>query len=157
MSLGRISLLICVLAVAAIVGCGDGGGASSGDTANMAIAVGSASHKTVFVGKLTDFDLSIKNVGMVDIPSLAVLFDDGDKFLDDYTVVTSGTCTVNKDLPGLACGSLAKGAELKFNMTAQPRKAGNFTFKFHIGNGGRYLNETDGKGYTYSWQQVVLT
>jgi hypothetical protein len=28
------------------------------------------------------------------------------------------------------------GAELKFNMAPQPRKAGNFTFKFHIGNGG---------------------
>jgi hypothetical protein len=144
-----------------VVGCGasgaGNGAGSGGETSNMAIALDSASHAKVFVGKLTDFDLSIKNVGTVDIPNLTVLFDDGDKFLDDYTVVASGSCTVNKDLPGLACGSLARGSELKFNMTAQPRKAGNFTFKFHIGNGGRYLNEADGKGYTYSWQQVILT
>jgi hypothetical protein len=144
-----------------VVGCGDSGAGNpatgGGETPTMAIAVDSASHAKVFVGKLTDFDLSIKNVGTVDIPNLTVLFDDGDKFLDDYTVVASGSCAVNKDLPGLSCGPLSKGAELTFTMTAQPRKAGNFTFKFHIGNGGRYLNEADGKGYTYNWQQVILT
>jgi hypothetical protein len=143
-----------------IVGCGDGGAGNpvtgGGETSTMAIKEDSAFHATVFVGKLTDFDMSVKNLGTLDIPNLAILFDDGDKLLDVYTVVTSGSCTVNKDLPGLACGPLTKGAELKFNMTAQPRKAGNFTFKFHIGNGGRYLNEADGKGYTYKWQQVIL-
>ena len=42
-------------------------------------------------------------------------------------------------------------------MTAQPRDAGNFTFELHIANGGLYLNEADGKGYTYSWTQTILT
>jgi hypothetical protein len=42
-------------------------------------------------------------------------------------------------------------------MTAQPRKAGNFIFKFHFGNVGRFLNEAAGKGYTYKWPQVILT
>jgi hypothetical protein len=42
-------------------------------------------------------------------------------------------------------------------MTAQPRNAGNFTFKYHIANGGLYLNEADGKGYTYSCTQTILS
>jgi hypothetical protein len=123
----------------------------------MAISLDSAAHKAAVVGQLTDFDLTIGNVGKVDIPTLGVIFDDGDHFLDHYTVLTSGPCTVDKSLPGLACGSLAMGKELKFNMTAQPRDAGNFTFKFHIANGGRYLNQADGKGYTYSWTQTILS
>lgn len=99
----RVSRRIMTLAASAVllVGCGDGGGATSVDT-----------------------------------------------------VVTSGPCSVDKDLPGLACGPLAQGKELKFNMTAQPRNAGNFTFKFHIGNSGRYLDEADGQGYTYSRTQT---
>ena len=101
--------------------------------------------------------VEIDNTGKADIPKLGIMFDDGDRFLDHYTVLTSGTCTVDKSLPGLACGSLAAGKELKFTMTAQPRDAGNFTFKFHIANGGLYLNEADGKGYTYRWTQTILS
>jgi hypothetical protein len=154
--LGRSALLTCIL-FAAIVGCGDSGGASGGDNSNMAISFDSASHKTVIVGQLTDFDLTIDNVGKADIPKLGIMFDDGDRFLDHYTVVSSGSCAVDKALPGLSCGALTQGKELKFTMTAQPRSAGNFTFKFHIANGGLYLNEADGKGYTYNWQQTILT
>jgi hypothetical protein len=154
--LGRISLLACVLGVA-VVGCGDSGGATGGGNADMAISFTSSFNATVIVGQLADFDLTIVNVGKADIPNLGVMFDDGDRFLDHYTVVSSGSCTVDKDLPGLACGSLAHGTALKFTMTAQPRNAGNFTFKFHIANGGRYLNEATGQGFTYFWQQAILT
>lgn len=68
-----------------------------------------------------------------------------------------GSCTVDKSLPGLACGLLAQGKEMKFTMTAQPRDAGNFTFKFHIANASLYLNKADAKGYTYSWTQTILS
>jgi hypothetical protein len=123
----------------------------------MAISFDSASHKAAIVGLLSEFDVTIGNVGKADIPNLGIMFDDGDRFLDHYTVVTSGSCTVDKSLPGLACGLLAQGKELKFTMTAQPRDAGNFTFKFHVANGGVYINEGDGKGYTYSWTQTILS
>ncbi len=46
---------------------------------------------------------------------------------------------------------------MKFTMTAQPRDAGNFTFKFHIANASLYLNKADAKGYTYSWTQTILS
>jgi hypothetical protein len=33
--------------------------------------------------------------------------------------------------------------------------AGNFTFKFHVGDNSFYLDEAGGKGYTYSWTQSI--
>jgi hypothetical protein len=149
-------VILAALTLVALIGCGDGGGTTVGDT-SMAISDDSSFHATVSVGRITDFDFTIKDVGTVDIPSLDIMFDGGDKFLDHYTVIKAGPCKVDKDLPGLACGLLAQGKELKFNMTAQPRTAGNFTFKYHIANDGRYLNEADGKGYTYSWTQTILS
>jgi len=139
-----------------LVGCGDSGGSTTGDT-SRAISEDSDYVATVTVGRMTTFDFTIKDVGTADIPSLGIMFDDRDHFLDHYTVIKAGPCTVNKDLPGLDCGLLAQGKELKFSMTAQPRNAGNFTFKYHIANGGLYLNEADGKGYTYSWTQTILS
>lgn len=144
--------VLCLLAP----GCGDSGGATGDDT-SMAISDDSSYASTVTVGRITTFDFTIKDVGTVDIPSLGIMFDDGDHFLDDYTVIKAGPCKVDKGLPGLTCGLLAQGKELKFSMTAQPRNAGNFTFKYHIANGGLYLNEADGKGYTYSWTQTILS
>ena len=121
----------------------------------MAIALESEYEQMVSVGRPTGFDFTVRNIGTADIPNLAILFDEGDRFLNYYTVLTSGSCTVNRNLPGLACGPLNKGGELKFNMVAQPRKAGKFTFKFHISSGGRYLEE-DGTAYTYSWAQTIF-
>jgi hypothetical protein len=74
------------------VGCGGGDSgtatapAGGAETSSMAIKEDSAFHATVFVGKHTDFDMLVRNVGTVDIPNVAILFDDGGKFLDVYTV-----------------------------------------------------------------------
>lgn len=97
----------------------------------------------------------MSNAGTTRITNLTILFDEGDHFLDHYTVLTSGPCTVEASLPGLACGPLAPGSELKFTMTAQPRDAGQFTFKFHVGDGLLYLPEASGDVYTYSWPQLI--
>jgi hypothetical protein len=40
-------------------------------------------------------------------------------------------------------------------MTARPKDAGNFTFKFHVGDNHLDLDEADGEGYTYSWTQTI--
>jgi hypothetical protein len=62
---------------------------------------------------------------------------------------------VEKSLPGLGCGPLAPGSEMKFTMTAQARNAGNFTFKFHVGDNDLYLDQADGQVYIYSWTQTI--
>jgi hypothetical protein len=64
---------------------------------------------------------------------------------------------VEKSLPGLACGPLAPGSEVQFTMTAQPRDAGNFTFKFHIGDNSLYLKEANGEEYSYSITQTIVS
>ena len=112
---------------------------------------------TASVGARSDFDFTVKNVGTTRITNLTILFDDGDHFLDHYTVLTSGPCTVEKSLPGLACGPLAPGSEVTFTMTAQPRDAGSFTFKFHVGDHSLYLDEANGQGYIYSWTQTITS
>jgi hypothetical protein len=125
------------------------------DTTKMKISVESTYHKAAQVGTPSNFNLTIKDVGTVDIPTLNVLFDEGDRFLDKYAVQSSGSCKVDKGLPGLSCGKLAKGAGLTFTLTAQPSKAGSYTFKFHIANAKTPLNEADDIEYVYSWAQTI--
>jgi membrane associated rhomboid family serine protease len=122
---------------------------------SSAISIDARFTPTATVGASSDFDFTVKNAGNTRITNLTILFDDGDHFLDHYTVITSGPCTVEKSLPGLACGPLAPGSQVQFTMTAQPRDAGNFTFKFHVGDNSLYLNEADGELYTYSWAQSI--
>jgi len=94
-------------------------------------------------------------VGAVDIPNLTVIFDDGDRFMDNYTVQSAGACKVDKGLPGLTCGKVATGADLKVTITAQPSKAGSFVFKFHLANNKQRLHQSDDNEYVYSWTQTV--
>lgn len=122
---------------------------------SKAISIDALYSPTASVGVPSDFDFTVKDVGTTRITNLTILFDDGDHFLDHYTVLTSGPCTVEKSLPGLACGPLAPGSEVKFTMTAQARDAGNFTFKFHIGDSVVYLVQANGEHYTYSWTQTI--
>jgi len=122
----------------------------------MAISEDSSYNGHVLVGSVYTTDLDIKNTGKTDIPKLDIMFDTGDKFLDHNVIVKSDPCMVDKSLPGLACGGLAVGAELKFSITYQPKDAGNFKYVFEVANDGRYLPEVDGKGYQYSWTQAVL-
>ena len=124
---------------------------------STAISIDSHYSPTATVGAPSDFDFTVKDVGTTHITNLTILFDDGDHFLDHYTVLTSGPCTVEKSLPGLACGPLAPGSEVTFTMTAQPRDAGSFTFKFHVGDTGLYLDEANGQGYIYSWTQTITS
>jgi membrane associated rhomboid family serine protease len=124
---------------------------------STAISIDGQYSQTAIVGAPSDFDFTVKNVGTTHITNLTILFDDGDHFLDHYTVLTSGPCTVEKSLPGLACGPLAPGSEVKFTMTAQPRDAGNFIFKFHVGDNGLHLKQANGEGYTYSWTQTIVS
>jgi len=112
---------------------------------------------TATVGATSDFPFTVKNVGSTRIANLTILFDDGDHFLDHYTVVTSGPCTVEKSLPGLACGPLAPGSDVKVTITAKPRDAGTFTFKFHVGDNGLQLREANGGVYTYGWTQTIVS
>jgi len=118
---------------------------------------GSKYSQTATVGAPSDFDFTVKNVGTTRITNLTILFDDGDHFFDHYTVIKSGPCTVEKSLPGLACGPLAPGSEVQFTMTAQPRDAGNFTFKFHIGDNSLYLKEANGDEYSYGITQTIVS
>jgi len=120
-----------------------------------AISIDSRYSRTAIVGAPSDFDFTLKNAGTTNITNLTILFDEGDHFLDHYTVITSGPCTVEKSLPGLGCGPLAPGSEMKFTMTAQARNAGNFTFKFHVGDNDLYLDQADGQVYIYSWTQTI--
>jgi membrane associated rhomboid family serine protease len=122
---------------------------------STAISIDAPYSPTATVGAPSDFDFTVKNVGTTQITNLTILFDDGDHFLDHYTVLRSGPCTVEKSLPGLACGPLAPGSEVKFTMTARPRDAGSFTFKFHVGDNSLYLDEANGERYTYSWTQTI--
>jgi membrane associated rhomboid family serine protease len=124
---------------------------------STAISIDAPYSPTATVGAPSDFDFTVKNVGTTQITNLTILFDEGDHFLDHYTVIRSGRCTVEKSLPGLACGPLAPGSEVKFTMTAQARDAGSFTFKFHVGDNSLYLDEANGEGYTYSWTQTIVS
>jgi membrane associated rhomboid family serine protease len=124
---------------------------------STAISIDGQYSPTATVGAPSDFSFTVKNVGTTRITNLTILFDDGDHFLDHYTVLTSGPCTVEKSLPGLACGPLAPGSEVMFTMTAQPRDAGNFTFKFHVGDNGLHLSEANGEVYVYSWTQTIVS
>jgi hypothetical protein len=125
------------------------------DTTKMKIAVDSTYHQAAQVGTPSNFNITIKDVGTSDIPNLNVLFDEGDRFLDKYTVQSAGPCKVDKGLPGLSCGKLAKGAALTFTMTAKPSTAGSYVFKFHIANVKTPLNEANDIEYVYSWTQTI--
>jgi hypothetical protein len=141
-----------------MVACGGSSGTTAVvDTSKMMVSFESTFIKSVQVGNPTDFNLDVKDVGTVDIPNLDLLFDDGDRFLDKYTVTSAGSCKVDKGLPGLACGKLAHGAELKFVVTAQPKSAGDFVLKFHIANNKTRLHEADDNEYEYSWSQTVTS
>ena len=120
-----------------------------------AISIEAPYSPTATVGTPIDFGFTVKNVGTTRITNLTILFDEGDHFLDHYTVLASGPCTVDRSLPGLACGPLAPGSVLRFTLTAQPRDAGRFTFKFHIGDGVLYLEQANGKLYAYIWTQTI--
>jgi hypothetical protein len=121
----------------------------------MMISVDSTFTQSVPVGSPTGFDIDIKDVGAADIPNLNILFDTPDLFLDKYTVQNAAPCKVDKSLPGIACGKLAVGADLKFTLTAQPKSAGSFVFKFHVADNKQLLNQSDGSLYVYSWTQTV--
>jgi len=57
---------------------------------STAISVDGQYSTTAIVGVPSDFDFTVKNVGTTQITNLTILFDDGDRFLDHYTVLTSG-------------------------------------------------------------------
>jgi hypothetical protein len=139
-----------------LTGCGDSGSSSAGSTSSMEISVDTAHDGRVLAGSVYTIDVDVKNVGQSDIPKLDLMFDSGDKFLDHNVIVKSDPCTIDKSLPGLACGDLPVGGDLKFTLTYQPKDAGNFKYVFEVGNAGRYLPESDGKYYSYSWTQAVL-
>ena len=122
----------------------------------MAISVDSSYNAHILAGSVYTTDMDIKNAGSADIPKLDIMFDSGDKFLDHNVIVKSDPCSVDKSLPGLACGDLAIGGDVKFTITYQPKDAGNFKYVFELANDGRYLPESDGKDYSYSWTQAVL-
>lgn len=150
-------MVVGVALVALVSACGDSGSPSGGtNNSNMAISEDSSYNAHVLAGSVYTTDLDIKNTGKADIPKLDIMFDSGDKFLDHNVIVKSDPCTVDKSLPGLACGDLAVGGELKFTITYQPKDAGNFKYEFEVANDGRYLPEADGKDYSYSWTQAVL-
>ena len=123
----------------------------------MKISIDSTFIKTVKVGSSTDFDVDIQDVGSDDIPYLTLLFDSGDRFLDTYTIASAGPCNLDTGIAGLACGKLAVGAHLKFTITATPKKAGSYVFKFHVTDYKQILDEVDGNQYVYSWTQTVTS
>jgi len=127
------------------------------DTANMKISIDSTFIKSVPVGVSTDFDLDIQDVGTVDIPNLSLVFDDGDRFMDKYSIENAGSCLVDANLPGLACGKLTKGNHLKFTIKAKPKTAGSYVFKFHVDQYKTPLYEADNTEYVYSWTQTVTS
>lgn len=127
------------------------------DTANMKISITSTFIKSVPVGQSTGFDLDIQDVGTVDIPDLYLIFDAGDRFLDKYTVASAGSCRLDANVTGLACGKLATGTHLKFTINATPKATGDFVFKFHVDEYKTPLYEADGTQYVYSWTQTVTT
>lgn len=127
------------------------------DTSKMMVSLDSTFTRSVPVGAPTNFDIDVKDVGSVDIPNLTVIFDDGDRFMDNYTVSAAGPCKVDKGLPGLSCGKVATGADFKVTITAQPSKAGSFVFKFHLANDKQRLHQSDDNEYVYSWTQTVTS
>jgi len=149
------SAFVAVAVGGLMVACGGTIGTVTVDTTNMLISVTSTFTPSVPVGTPTTFNMDIKAVGTVDIPNLSILFDDGDHFMDKYTVQSAGACKVDKSLPGLACGKLAHGADLVFIITAKPTTAGSYVFKFHVANAKQPLNEADNNEYEYSWTQTV--
>jgi len=152
------SILIAAAVGLFTVACGGSVGTvapSPVDTSKMMVSIDSTFTRSVPVGSPTDFEIDVKDVGTVDIPSLTIIFDDGDRFMDNYTVKSAGTCKVDKALPGLACGKVATGADLKVTVTAQPSKAGSFVFKFHLANNKQRLHQSDDNEYVYSWTQTV--
>ena len=151
---GALALVIAASAVALMFA---GLHVQSVSGSSTAISLDGQYLGTATVGTPSNFDFTVRNVGTAQISNLTILFDDGDRFLDHYTVLTSGPCTVEKSLPGLACGPLAHGSELKFTMTAQPRDAGHFTFTFHIGDSSLRLAEANGRVYQYSWMQMIAS
>ena len=139
------------------VACGGSIGTVTVDTTNMKISVDSTFTASVPNGSPTGFDLDIKDVGTADIPNLNILFNDGDRFLDKYTVGSAGSCKVDTSLPGLSCGKLAHGADLKFTVTATPKSAGSFVFKFQVAENKQILKQADNNIYVYSWTQTVTS
>jgi hypothetical protein len=127
------------------------------DTSKMMVSLDSTFILSVPVGSPTDFNIDVKDVGTVDIPNLTIIFDDGDRFMDDYTIQSAGTCKVDKGLPGLACGKVATGADFKVTITAKPLKAGSFVFKFHVADDKKRLHQSDDNEYVYSWTQTVTS
>src|SRR2546421_94289 len=101
-----------------------------GGNSNMAISEDSPYNAHVLARPVYTPDMEIKNLGKVDIPKVEIMFDGGDKFVYHNVVVKSDACTVDKNLPGLQCGDLAIGPDLKFSITYQPKDAGNFKFFF---------------------------
>ena len=127
------------------------------DTKNMKIQVDSTFIKSVSVGQSTGFDLDIQDVGTADIPDLYLIFDAGDKFMDKYTIQSAGSCRLDTNVTGLACGKLVVGTHLKFTINATPKSTGDFVFKFHVDEYKTPLYEADGTQYVYSWTQTVTT
>jgi len=141
---------LCVVILALVSACGDTSSSSAGNNSNMAISEDSSYNAHVLVGSVYTTDIDIKNTGTADIPKLDIMFDGGDKFLDHNVIVKSDPCTVDKSLPGLACGALAVGGELKFTITYQPKDAGNFNFEAAAA-------DQEGSDLLYPEQDGVLT
>jgi hypothetical protein len=127
------------------------------DISKMKISIDSTFIRSVKVGSSTDFDLDIQDVGTDDIPYLTLLFDTGDRCLDTYTISSAGPCKLDAGIAGLACGKLAVGTHLKFTISATPRTAGSYIFKFHVSDYKQILEEADGNQYVYSWTQTVTS
>jgi hypothetical protein len=127
------------------------------DTKNMKIQIDSTFIKSVPVGQSTGFDLDIQDVGTVDIPDLYLIFDAGDRFMDKYTIQSAGSCRLDTNVTGLACGKLVAGTHLKFTINATPKSTGDFVFKFHVDEYKTPLYEANGTQYVYSWTQTVTT
>jgi hypothetical protein len=127
------------------------------DSKNMKIQIDSTFIRSVRVGQSTGFDLDIQDVGTVDIPDLYLIFDAGDRFMDKYTIQSAGSCRLDTNVTGLACGKLATGTHLKFTIKATPKSTGDFVFKFHVDEYKTPLYEADGTQYVYSWTQTVTT
>jgi hypothetical protein len=123
----------------------------------MKIAIDSTFTDNVPVGKSTNFDIDIQDVGTADIPNLDLVFNAGDLFMDKYTIDSPGSCAIDLNLPGLACGLVTKGTHLTFSIKATPKVAGSFVFKFHVDQYKTPLYEANGTQYVYSWTQTVTS
>jgi hypothetical protein len=155
-----------------LVACGSGGGTavtptpsptpsplptpSAVSTKDMKISIDSTYHKTAKVGTSTTFDVDIQDVGTADIPNLYLAFNLGDRFLDNYSIQSSGPCQVDSNVPGLACGRLVSlGSHLMFTIKATPKTAGSFVFKFTVNQYKTILSQADGDQYDYTWTQTI--